>query len=192
MSDENQATASEKREQVAKHELLASAGVVTTKMEEATGIRYTVKATGKVFEYLIPDAKAGTAATMLAVFGAKTKATNEASSHRQSVSKGDEVDGDEYDAVTDAFVNIDGGVWREPGAGGGRGPKYDNLVLAGVLVTLLGTNAKGDAAHYAGRLEQDKSYRAKVVARNDVKAAYWVEMAKRGTDAPKQDSGDLA
>jgi hypothetical protein len=60
---------------VAKHELIAEAGGEHTDMQTAVGIRYTDKASGESFEYLIPDAKPGTPLTMLALFGAKTKAT---------------------------------------------------------------------------------------------------------------------
>lgn len=198
MTDQTQATApaatngsaaDDKRAQVAKHELLMADGRVTTRMEEATGIRYTVVATGKSFEYQT-GGEPGNPLTMLAVFGAKTKATNEASSHRQAVQRGDDVDGDEYDSVEDAFVNIDGGVWREKAAGVSRGPKYDNAILAFVLHAALGTSAKGDVAHYADRLEADKGYRAKVVGRDDIKAAYWAEAAKRGQAKPSAAPAD--
>ena len=55
-------------------------------IEAAHGISYKEIASGKEFIFVIPD----TALRMLAVFGAKTKATNEASAFRQAEAKGED------------------------------------------------------------------------------------------------------
>ena len=56
MTDITQAeTATGKRESVAKHELIAEAGGEHTSIDKAVGIRYTDRASGTVFEWLVPD-----------------------------------------------------------------------------------------------------------------------------------------
>jgi predicted RNA-binding protein YlqC (UPF0109 family) len=65
---------------VAKHELLKGTAV-TENEEEATGIRYTQVGSGKTFELDVAGLPDG-AKNMLAIFGAKTLATNEASQAR--------------------------------------------------------------------------------------------------------------
>jgi hypothetical protein len=65
---------------VAKHELLKGTDV-TENEEEATGIRYTQVGSGAKFEIDIAGLPEG-AKNMLAIFGAKTLATNEASQAR--------------------------------------------------------------------------------------------------------------
>jgi hypothetical protein len=150
------------RTAVAKHELIAVKGGEHVSIDTAVGIRYTDRSTNQTFEYLIPDAKAGTPLTMLALFGAKTKATNETSRVRNGKNGGVSNPVEEMEALDEVFGSISDGVWREKAEGGG-GTRTDKALLAQVLVELLGAGAKGDAAHYAKRFEDDVTYMRKVL-----------------------------
>lgn len=162
----------DKREAVAKHELIATKGGEHLDMQTATGIRYTDRASNSVFEYIVPlPAKAvsaglthedfkGSPILMLALFGAKTKATNETSRVRNGK------DGDttqQMEALDEVFESISEGVWREKAEGGG-GSRTDKALLAQVFVEMLGNAAKGDAAYYAAKFESDLPYMRKVLA----------------------------
>jgi hypothetical protein len=162
MADVTTNSPAEKREGVAKHELIAKAGGEHVTIDTAIGIRYTDRATGKVFEYLIPGAQPGNPLTMLALFGAKTKATNETSRVRNGKNGGNPNPIEELEALDEVFESITNGVWREKAEGGG-GSRTDLGLLAEVLIELLGQNAKGDKAHYVQRFTDDKAYRAKVL-----------------------------
>lgn len=164
MTDTTTVTAADKpaREGVAKHELIAAAGGEHCAIDTAIGIRYTDRATNQKFEYLIPDAKAGSPLTMLALFGAKTKATNETSRVRNGKNGGVSNPTEEMEALDEVFESITNGVWREKAEGGG-GSRTDKSLLATVLLELLGTNAKGDIAHYVQRFTDDVNYMRKVL-----------------------------
>lgn len=175
-----------KREAVAKHELIAAEGGEHVSINEAVGIRYTDRKTGQKFEYIIPGAQPGTAATMLALFGAKTKATNEASRIRNGEG-GDTVE--QFEALDEVFGNITKGVWREKAEGGG-GTRTDWSVYAQVLVEMLGDKAAGDVAHYQDRLgagvetdalsEAQAKYRKAVSSNDQIKAEYKKRAGKTG------------
>jgi len=173
--------AKEKRESVAKHELIAVAGGDHVAINEATGIRYTDKTSGTVFEYLIPGAAAGSPITMLALFGAKTKATNEASRVRNG-QNGDVTA--QFEAIDEVFENISKGVWREKAEGGG-GSRTDKAVLAGVLVTFLEAAGKlqGTVDTYLNRLETEDGYMKKVMSNDEIKMAYKKAVGKTGPAA---------
>lgn len=174
-------TAESKRAAVAKHELIAESGGEHTSIDKAVGIRYTDRASGQVFEYLIPGAQAGSAQTMLALFGAKTKATNEASRVRNGQ------DGDvtaQFEAIDEVFENITKGVWREKAEGGG-GSRTDKAVLAQVLVSWLESQGKlnGTVDTYQNRLETEDGYMKKVLSNDEVRSAYRKRMNKTGPAA---------
>jgi hypothetical protein len=169
------ATAVDKRESVAKHELIAAKGGEHVSIDTAVGIRYTDRSTNQVFEYLIPDAKAGSPLTMLALFGAKTKATNETSRVRNGAG-GDTTA--QMEALDEVFESITNGVWREKAEGGG-GSRTDKGLLATVLIELLGQNAKGDQAHYVKRFEDDVAYMRKVL-KSDAGEEYRKRAGKAG------------
>lgn len=170
-----------KRESVAKHELIAAAGGEHTAIDKAIGIRYTDKASGTVFEYLIPGATAGSAITMLALFGAKTKATNEASRVRNGT--GGDVTA-QFEAIDEVFENITNGVWREKAEGGG-GSRTDKAVLARVLVDWLESKGKlqGTVDTYQHRLETEDGYMKKVLSNDEVKSLYKKAVGKTGPAA---------
>lgn len=172
------APADSKRESVAKHELIAEAGGEHTSIEKAIGIRYTDKTSGEKFEYLIPGAVAGSPQTMLALFGAKTKATNEASRVRNG--KGGDTTA-QFEAIDEVFANIDKGIWREKAEGGG-GSRTDKRVLAQVLIDLLGEKAQGTVDTYQHRLETEEAYYKKVWSNDQVKIAYKKAVGKAPAD----------
>ena len=162
---------------VATHELIsAPGGEHTADMTTAVGIRYTDKATGEKFEYIIPDAQPGTALTMLALFGAKTKATNEASRVRNGAG-GDTAA--QMEAIDEVFANLTKGIWREKAEGGG-GSRTDKALLAQVLVDALGTQAKGTVDDYKARLESEDGYIRKVMSNDAIKAEYRKRAGKTG------------
>jgi len=169
-------TAADKRESVAKHELLAVAGGEHVAMTDAVGIRYTDRRSGDVFEYFPAGAQAGTALTMLALFGAKTKATNEASRVRNGENG---TVAEQMEAIDEVFANLDKGVWREKAEGGG-GSRTDKALLATVLVEMLGAKATGDVAFYTARLESEEGYIKKVLSNDAIKSEYRKRAGKTG------------
>ena len=164
------------REAVAKHELIAVAGGPHVAITEATGIRYTDRKSGQAFEYLLKDAKPGTALTMLALFGAKTKATNEASRVRNGDGGGTD---EQMEAIDEVFANLDKGIWREKAEGGG-GSRTDKRLLAEILVTALGERAQGTIDTYQHRLETEEGYLKKVMGNDAIKTEYRKRAGKTG------------
>lgn len=176
---ESSAPQGDKRESVAKHELIIAPGGEHTEMTKAVGIRYTDRRTGAKFEYLIPNAQPGTASTMLALFGAKTKATNEASRVRNG-EKG--TPDEEMEAIDEVFANLDKGVWREKAEGGG-GSRTDKALLAEVIVASLGDKANaGGSLFYQHRLENEDGYLKKVMSVDAIKNEYRKRAGKTGPD----------
>ena len=183
------------RQRVSERTFIDAAGVEVERMEQATGARYTLVTAGKSFDLQIGEA--GKPGTMFGVFGFWTKIGNVANTVLND--KDDPGTADDAAAeIGDFLAGVETGTWREAGEGVGRGPKYDNAVLAVVLLAALGAAAKGDAAYYEARLADNKGeadannkgYRSKVIARDDIKAAYWVEMAKRGQAKPAPAAAD--
>lgn len=171
------------RKAVAKHELISAAGGAHTSMTEATGIRYTDRASGEVFEYLIPTDNVGPGSPimMLALFGAKTKATNEASRVRNG-EKGDTQA--QMEAIDEVFGNITKGVWREK-AEGGSGTRTDKALLAQVLIEALGEKAQGTVDTYQNRLETEEAYFKKVWSNDQIKSEY---KRRKGATGPALDT----
>ncbi len=168
--------ADDKRESVAKHELLAEQGGRHVSMQEAIGIRYTDKKSGEVFEYFPQGAQPGKALTMLALFGAKTKATNEASRVRNGDGGGPS---EQLEAIDEVFTNLDKGVWREKAEGGG-GSRTDKRLLAEVLIAALGQKAQGTVDTYQNRLETEDGYYRKVWSNDQIKTEYRKRAGKVG------------
>lgn len=167
MTDTNQAS-DEKvvKERVAKHALLDAAGAEVDDESLATGIKYTLIATGKSFTYQVGGVTAGSPAAMLAVFGAKTLATNEASQVRQK-----DESGDQLGAIEDRFLLIEGGKWVD--RTGGVGAKVDLDALAKAIVE-VGTKAGKSPNETAIRqkLEDDKGFRTLARSNPEIGAAY--------------------
>jgi hypothetical protein len=106
--------------------LLDSTGAVIDEIENAVAIRYIDLATGVTFDYTPSDKSR----TMLALFGAKTLATNEASQARQSGE-------DEMAGINARFAILDSGAWVDK-TRDGTGVKFDldllSTALGGVMV----------------------------------------------------------
>lgn len=179
--------AADSKRKVADHFLLDSAGNVTKRMEEAVGIRYvSVDAPDKPFEFKFDNATPGSALVMLALFGAKTKATNEASRVRNGEGGGAD---EQLGAIEEVFEQLSKGVWREKAEGGG-GSRIDWAMVAEVLHGILGAKASGDVAHYASRLGSgapadaldaaQTAYRKQVWSNDAVKAEYRKRTGKTG------------
>jgi hypothetical protein len=141
------------REARAKHELLAEPKGPHTDINSAVGIRYTDLKSGLTREFFPRGAKAGTELTMLALFGAKTKATNEASRIRNGEGGDEQLQMEAVDDLFDSLL-LTPPVWREKSEGG-SGSRTDKELLATVLIEMLGTKAKGDVAYYAARFSDD-------------------------------------
>lgn len=170
---------SKTRAGIALHELIAAPGGEHTDMQTAVGIRYTDKTTNQKFEYIIPGATAGSPLTMLALFGAKTKATNESSRVRNGKNGGVSNPVEELEALDEVFESITNGVWREKAEGGG-GSRTDKDLLATVLVEMLGEKANaGGVAHYIQRFVDDVTYMRKVL-KSDAGDEYRRRAGKQG------------
>ena len=158
---------------VAKHFLLNAQGEVVENETEATGIRYTQISTGDVFDYQISDA----AKTMLAVFGAKTLATNESSQVRNNP-KGAGGDAEQMEAIKNRFALLDQGEWVDRTREGGATVNKDWLAEAIILVMLADgkiteEQASGDAkAKVRAKLEDDKAYQTTARQHPRVAAEY--------------------
>jgi hypothetical protein len=161
----------------ANHELLNAASEVVENEEDATGIRYTLLANNQSFDWQ-SGLEPGKAATMLAIFGAKTLATNETSAARQNV-KGSASADEQIDAVRERFAIIADGKWvdrtRE-----GVGAKVDLDALAEAICQVLITEGKSTQADVDGgykakvraKLDDDKTYARKARSYGPVAAAY--------------------
>jgi hypothetical protein len=178
--------ADSKKKGVAIHHMIAGSGAEHGSIDSALGVRYTDRASKETFEYLIPvpekaaakgvtpDDLKGSALMMLALFGAKTKATNETSRVRQKGGNNEA----EMEALDEVFGSITKGVWREQAEGGG-GSRVDKSLLATVLLEMLGEGAKGDHAYYVTRLTDDEDYR-KLVMKSDAGIEYRNRSGRKG------------
>lgn len=158
MTDTTTATAEAKaRVRLADHAFIGTDGKATS-IDKATGISYTIKGTDKAFTYQVPNATAGSPLTMLALFGARTKATNEASANRQAAAKGDSTD-DDVAAISGWFSELKDGTWPADERVGG--PRYDIPRLAQAMLAYLKANKKGFAGGVAAaeeKLRTDKAF----------------------------------
>jgi hypothetical protein len=190
MTDTTQAggdtPAKEKRGKIAERDWVNVNGEVVDAHAEATGARYTYLGSGTSLERQFGEP--GTPATLCAVMGWLTKVGNIVNTI---------VNAPDYDGVTDPIpeaaewdAGLEKGIWREPGEGTARGPKYDKDVLAGALLDVLAEKAAGDFAHYRERLE-DRGYYAKVRGNPAIMVRYMQRMAEKGT-ATGTDVGALA
>jgi hypothetical protein len=153
MTDTETETTTSKRA-VAKHFMLDAAGVVTEDETLAKGIRYTHLATGRTFDYMLKD---GPSKDMLAIFGAKTLATNEASAMRQK--EGD--NSDQVGAIEERFALIDTGQWVDRTREGGPRTDRDALALAAAEIFGEAQSPAWDEAQVAA---QAKVLRDKIEA----------------------------
>lgn len=166
------------RKAVAKHFLLDENGEVTQDETKAKGFRYHQISTGEKFDYIVTPA----AMLMLACFGGKTLATNEASQVRNNP-KGAGGDAEQMEAIKNRFALLDQGEWvdrtREAAA-----PNLDWLAEAVVVVMLADSRitpeqAEGDAkAKVRQKLDEDAAY-VKTVRQHPRVAAEYARLAGR-------------
>lgn len=182
------------RAKVSDRLFIDTAGNEVHKIELATGGRYVIPANGRSFDMQCGDA--GLPATMMGIFGFFTKIGNVANTIRNDKANPGSAD-DEADAIADFMESLAAGQWREPSEGGPRGPKYDNALLAELLVTLAEKDGKTGrtTADYLPKLESDKAWRAKIIAGTvagvTVRDAYAKLAVERGLAKPvTKDVGD--
>ena len=174
MAETNETATESAKRAVAKHALLAADGAVVEDFEDAHGIRYTDLASGLTYDY---TPKNPNAIRMLAMFGARTLATNEASASRQKEGSSQ----DQIDSIKERFEYIEANnAWvdrtREVGA------RWDVATLAKAAVNVLIAQGKipaGDAqkaaeteARLADLMNTDKAKVGSIRAVDGVEAEY--------------------
>ena len=157
------------KRKVADHGLIAADGSKVEDEESAQGISYQVVGSKAAFTWQYgqsPDAD-----RMLAIFGAKTLATNESSAARNRKEDPADADG-QMEAVKERFALLATGKWvdrtRE-----GVGAKIDKDALAGAVVQIA-TNA-GKTVDYAAvrqKLEEDPIFVRAVRSNSEIAAEY--------------------
>lgn len=141
--------------------------------EEATHVGYTYKADGQSYVHKL--SAPGTLAGMLEGFGALTLMGNITNTW-----KGEEGErsASPIEDITARFKLMGEGKWIDRTSSGFGGPRYDKMALAETLVQVLGKAAKGDAAAYLKRIEEEKGYGAKALKNPDVLRAYGEKVGK--------------
>lgn len=193
---ETEETTETKRERkaVAEHDLLDSQGQpfaddAKQVEEQAYGISYKLINHNKTFTWNWNDANEAER-RMLAVFGAKTLATNETSAFRND-KKNSPTDYDgQYDALESRFADLRNGIWvdrtREPGA-----PRVNKDALATAICQVMVADGKAAAADIGeagagglwdqrrARLDSDPAYMAGARANAKVADIYNTLVGKR-------------
>lgn len=165
------------RKKVADHYLIDANGAKVEDEELATGIGYQIVGTAKSFEFQVGGA-AGQPATMLAVFGAKTLATNESSAARNRKEDPADAEG-QMEAVRERFTLIGTGKWVDR-TRDGVGAKIDLDALAGAIVDVA--TAAGKAADYAAfrqKLEEDPAFKKMVRQVPAIATAYAARVGRQ-------------
>jgi hypothetical protein len=168
-SGENETT----KERKAIHGLLDGAATPTKKFDEAHAITYAlVGIPDDVFTYETP-AGIPDAVRMLALFGARTLATNTASQLRQA----GEDEAEQLAAIRDRFELLDSGTWIERAER--VGAKIDLELLARVYVEWAKTEgATKDYATILQKITEDKKAKNAAWGVPDVKAEYQKQAGK--------------
>lgn len=166
-----------KTRKLADHGLIGADGAAVDEQEKATGVTYKDLATGQVATYQIPGAVAGSVQTMLAIFGAKTLATNTASANKQN-----DYPVGNVEAINTRFAAIVDGDWGvERGGGGGVRIDIDLLVEA-LAVQFKREKQPFDPDKYRTKITEDEAYRKRVFGLDSVKAQYLIlRAAKAGS-----------
>jgi hypothetical protein len=148
-------TQATKREQLANHGLLDSAGTATDDMEKAASATYSLIALpGESFTYTYGKSPEGD--RMLALFGAKTLATNESSQARQKLGKAG-TESDQMAWVRERFELIANGTWVDKSREG-VSRAWDKDILAGILVESAQAQGKTlDPVVIRARLDSDEA-----------------------------------
>jgi hypothetical protein len=160
----------------AEHVLIDGNGNAVDEEVDAQGYTYKVLGASQDFTWKWSDAN-DDERRMLALFGAKTLATNVASGKRQK--DGDDMDG-QMDAVVARFANIRKGQWTEPGEGGGFAIKPELLAQAINNVRQAMGKAVTDVGELMKRIAEETGYSAKARKVPEVAAEY-ARLAGRST-----------
>jgi hypothetical protein len=164
MTDTTQAT-TKKHKAVAKHELLDHTGAVIEDLaeENAHGMRYTLLGNKEFMDYMY--GKSPEKDRMLAVFGAKTLATNETSQARNGKLAAGHAE--QIKAVRDRFDLLETGKWVDRTREGGFAINIAAAATAAVQVLLAEGKITADGvdaatAERVAKLETDEAYRATI------------------------------
>jgi len=149
------------KRQVAKHELLDSAGNLVDDEEKANGARYTLLGNNQSVDYQY--GKSANMDRMLAIFGFKTLATNESSQARNNPKGGGSHD-EQIGAVRERIAGLESGIWVDRTREGVA--KIDKDALAEALCRVFVASGKKTDAEIAGgykatvrqKLEDDAAY----------------------------------
>lgn len=171
-----------KREKVAEHEFIDANGEPVDDGESAQGYRYTLLASGDSFDWYwamaTDDEK-----RMLAIFGAKTLATNETSQARNNP-KGAGSAAEQMEALRERFTMVRNGQWVDRTREGGA--KVDQPALAAAIVDVLIAKGKTTEAErdttYAAKLQQlaeDANYLRKSRQVPEVAIAYAARLGRQ-------------
>lgn len=148
----------EERDRVATHEWLDKEGNVLDSRDptDAYGYRFTLEGVDKPLEFIADPANEFALRT-LALFGAKTKATNEASGVRNGKQKGTPEAGPQFqmEAVQEFFTRLMSGEWSAPSEGG-VAVRIDKDALAQAICVVLVNEGKKSQA------DIDQGHKAKV------------------------------
>ena len=153
----------DKIERVAKHELLNAAGEVTTKWEEAAGIRYTDIGSGLTFQQMCSDLSQQ-ALLSTSCFGMRTLATNEASAARNGQ---DATGSEQVDAIAERFAGITSDPMQWTSGTREGGPRIDHDRLAEAVANVMvkgGTWQEADKADKGAKVLATMKADAKKVA----------------------------
>jgi len=166
------------RKPVAEHEYLDAAGNVVDDEESAQGYRYKLLENGETFAWQYAEATEDEK-RLLALFGAKTLATNESSAKRNSV-KGAKSADEQIEAVRVRFNRIrNEGVWVDRSGAPGFAVKPELLAQAiNNVKERMGKTV--DIGETMRRIAEEAGYVAKARKLPDVAAEY-AKLAGRPT-----------
>jgi hypothetical protein len=166
-------------DRIAQHDLLDATGGVVDNEESARGYRYTMVATGDTFDWQWDEANEDER-RMVALFGAKTLATNESSQVRNNKKRegASEDWGGMMAAIQARFKDIRGGIWIDRTREGVAA--VDKPALREAICQVLVANGRktqaeidsGFGAEVLQKLEEDAEYLRKARTNPDVQSAY--------------------
>jgi hypothetical protein len=175
--DQANATPKKKRAAVAEHEFIDAKGEAVDDGESAQGYRYTLLANSDTFEWYWTLAN-DDEKRMLALFGAKTLATNETSQARNNP-KGSGSAAEQMEALRERFTMLRNGQWVDRSREGAV-TKIDKDALAEAICQVLVAKGKHTEEEIATsvkaakrqQLEDDATYLRKSRQVPEVAIAY--------------------
>lgn len=165
----------DKVKRLAVHGYIAADGSVVEDIEKATGITYEDKATKETFAFNFAEhgATAGAVATMFAVFGAKTRATNAASAARQKRARDKSYTQSDVEYIREVFAETKVDQWAVAAEGGPRGPAIDLKLLHAAISEFAANSGKPlDPQKLEEKLAGDLAYRKGAYGNTAVREIY--------------------